>query len=162
MAVNFPFTNFYHFIHALNVFINSRQTPLAYQWRDCRHTFSQHVIRILIAFALLSILFDGKAYEKNVLFTHMEQKQIIMRYIECVLKLFGAFDRWTQKWNRTRKNENRVEQKFVSLIFFPPICYIEFCFFLLSLLDSTRLSETQRDSTRLQTPTTSSWVLLGE
>lgn len=45
--------------------------------------FNQRVIRIPIA-RLNSIQFDSIARTKNVLFTHMEPKQIIMRYRECV------------------------------------------------------------------------------
>lgn len=72
---------------------------------------------------LLSILCSMARHTRNVLFTHMEQKQIIMRYIECVLKLFGAFLRQmntAKEWKKNRK----TEESFTNL--FPPICYIEF------------------------------------
>lgn len=95
----------------------------------------------------ISIPLDMAHSKKNVLFTHMKQKQIIMQYIECVLQLYGAFDRRAEI-KRKRRGKKRMLNRKVSLIFFLQ-------FVILSFSSSGFAS-------RIPMPTTKRGILLGE
>lgn len=127
MVVKFPFTNFNQFRHASTIFINSRQTPFAYQWRDCRHTFSRHVIGILIDFRLFPILCSMAEQTKKMFYLHTWSRNKSSCDTSNVFWNFSELST-DEHWEEMKKKKSKTKNtnRKVLLIFFPPICYIEF------------------------------------
>lgn len=129
--------------HASTIFINSRQTSSAYQWRDCAVILSsQHVIRIPISLFCTrypdSIASHTRVEKKCFIYTHGAETNHHAIHRMC----FGTFGKRRRKsfrqmnkkeQNRKKSGNKNTEQKTFTNLFFLQFVILGFFFVLPSV-----------------------------